>query len=78
MSKDPMVWKEKANVDLKKGDYRSAIMLYDRAIRLNPTLPVLYLNKSLACLRDEAFYMAYEAAKIALEKSDDREKALYR
>ena len=78
MSNDPMVWKDKANDYLKNGDYKSAIMLYDRAIRLNPELPVLYLNKSLACLRDEAFFMAYETARIALEKGGDREKSMHR
>uniref|UniRef100_A0A914Y7R1 Uncharacterized protein n=1 Tax=Panagrolaimus superbus TaxID=310955 RepID=A0A914Y7R1_9BILA len=78
MSEDAEVWKQEANECFKKKDYKKALFLYDRAIRYNPDLPVLYLNKSITCLQTGAFYMAYESAKFALEKGGDREKALYR
>ena len=78
MSKDPEHWRKMANDCFAKGDYNSALKLYDRAIRYNPELPVLYLNKAMTCLRIGAFQMAYEAANIALKKGGDREKALYR
>uniref|UniRef100_A0AC35F2E6 SET domain-containing protein n=1 Tax=Panagrolaimus sp. PS1159 TaxID=55785 RepID=A0AC35F2E6_9BILA len=78
MSKDAEVWREKANEVFKKGNYRSALNMYNRGIRYNPELPVLYLNKALTCLRTGAFYEAYEAAEFALEKNGDREKALFR
>uniref|UniRef100_A0AC34FTA6 SET domain-containing protein n=1 Tax=Panagrolaimus sp. ES5 TaxID=591445 RepID=A0AC34FTA6_9BILA len=78
MSKDPEYWREKANECFKKGKFEDALKLYDRAIRYNSELAVLYLNKSLTCLKIEAFYAAYESAKIAFEKGGDKEKALYR
>uniref|UniRef100_A0A914Q547 SET domain-containing protein n=1 Tax=Panagrolaimus davidi TaxID=227884 RepID=A0A914Q547_9BILA len=78
MSKDAEVWKNEANEFFKDGKYEKAIFLYERAIRCNPENPILYLNKSMACLKTGAFYMAYEAAKHGLEKGGDREKALYR
>uniref|UniRef100_A0AC34GNU2 SET domain-containing protein n=1 Tax=Panagrolaimus sp. ES5 TaxID=591445 RepID=A0AC34GNU2_9BILA len=76
--KDAEVWREKANECFKKGDYKKAIFLYDRGIRCDPEFAVLYLNKTLACLRESAFYLAYESAKIGFEKGGDREKAFYR
>uniref|UniRef100_A0AC35F0H7 SET domain-containing protein n=1 Tax=Panagrolaimus sp. PS1159 TaxID=55785 RepID=A0AC35F0H7_9BILA len=78
LSKDSEIWRQKANDCFKKEKYKDALMLYDRAIRCNPELPVLYLNKSLTYLRTGAFYMAYESARLALEKGGDREKALFR
>uniref|UniRef100_A0A914Z682 SET domain-containing protein n=1 Tax=Panagrolaimus superbus TaxID=310955 RepID=A0A914Z682_9BILA len=78
LSKDAELWQEKANKFFKKEKYEMALKLYDRAIRCNPELSVLYLNKALTCLRIGAFYKAYETAKLALEKGGDREKALYR
>uniref|UniRef100_A0AC34FKY4 SET domain-containing protein n=1 Tax=Panagrolaimus sp. ES5 TaxID=591445 RepID=A0AC34FKY4_9BILA len=77
-SKDSEYWREKANECFKKGKFEDALKLYDRAIRYNSELAVLYLNKSLTCLKIEAFYAAYESAKIACEKVGDKEKALYR
>ena len=67
-----------ANEKLQAKKHRSALVLYDRAIRLNPNLADLYLNKSIACLQSGAFPMAYETAKTAMEKGGDRKKALYR
>uniref|UniRef100_A0AC34FAR2 SET domain-containing protein n=1 Tax=Panagrolaimus sp. ES5 TaxID=591445 RepID=A0AC34FAR2_9BILA len=78
MSKDPEYWRKEANECFKKGKFEEALKLYDRAIRYNPELAVLYLNKSLTCLKMDAFYAAYESAKIAFEKGGDKEKALYR
>uniref|UniRef100_A0A914PRM1 Tetratricopeptide repeat protein n=1 Tax=Panagrolaimus davidi TaxID=227884 RepID=A0A914PRM1_9BILA len=78
MSTDAEGWREMGNDDFKKGNYKSALNFYNRGIRYNPDLPVLYLNKSLACLRIGAFYEAYKSAKFALEKNGDREKALFR
>jgi hypothetical protein len=77
-SKDAEVWRQKANECFKNENFEKALFFYDRAIRCNPELSVLYLNKALTCLRTGAFYFAYEAAKIGLEKGGDREKALYR
>uniref|UniRef100_A0A914QCX0 SET domain-containing protein n=1 Tax=Panagrolaimus davidi TaxID=227884 RepID=A0A914QCX0_9BILA len=77
-SKDAEVWRQKANECFKNGNFEKALFFYDRAIRCNPELSILYLNKSLTCLRTGAFYFAYEASKIGLEKGGDREKALYR
>uniref|UniRef100_A0A914Z667 SET domain-containing protein n=1 Tax=Panagrolaimus superbus TaxID=310955 RepID=A0A914Z667_9BILA len=78
LSKNAEVWQKEANECFKKGKYEMALKLYDRAIRFNPELSVLHSNKSLTCLRIGAFYDAYEAAKIGLEKGGNREKALYR
>uniref|UniRef100_A0A914P1I9 SET domain-containing protein n=1 Tax=Panagrolaimus davidi TaxID=227884 RepID=A0A914P1I9_9BILA len=78
MSTDAEEWREMANDDFKKGNFKSALNFYNRGIRYSPDLPVLYLNKSLACLRIGAFYEAYKSAKFALEKNGDREKALFR
>uniref|UniRef100_A0AC34FHU8 Uncharacterized protein n=1 Tax=Panagrolaimus sp. ES5 TaxID=591445 RepID=A0AC34FHU8_9BILA len=78
MSEDAELWRQEANECFKKKDYKNALFLYDRAIRYNPQLPVLYLNKSITCLQTGAFYVAYKNAKLALEKGGDREKALYR
>uniref|UniRef100_A0A914QQ29 Tetratricopeptide repeat protein n=1 Tax=Panagrolaimus davidi TaxID=227884 RepID=A0A914QQ29_9BILA len=77
-SKDVDVIRKMANNCFIKKDYDGALMLYDRAIRYKPDLAVLYLNKSLTCLKIGAFYMAYNASEIALEKGGDREKAMYR
>uniref|UniRef100_A0A914YRG0 SET domain-containing protein n=1 Tax=Panagrolaimus superbus TaxID=310955 RepID=A0A914YRG0_9BILA len=78
MSKDAELWREKANKCFKKQEYGDALIIYDRAIRYNPENAVLYLNKSLTCLKVDAFYMAYQCAKEALEKGGDKEKALFR
>uniref|UniRef100_A0AC35FV44 Uncharacterized protein n=1 Tax=Panagrolaimus sp. PS1159 TaxID=55785 RepID=A0AC35FV44_9BILA len=78
MSKDAEFWREKANECFKKGEYKKAIFLYDRAIRCNEDNPVLYSNKAEACLQISAFYEADKAAKLALEKGGDRKKALSR
>ena len=78
MSKDSEVWKNEANELFKKGKFEQALFLYDRGIRCNPDSPILYLDKSLTCLKIDSFYMAYESAKIGLEKGGDREKALFR
>uniref|UniRef100_A0AC35EZW4 SET domain-containing protein n=1 Tax=Panagrolaimus sp. PS1159 TaxID=55785 RepID=A0AC35EZW4_9BILA len=78
VSKDAEVWKNEANELFKAGKYDKALFLYERAIRCNCENPVLYLNKSMTCLKTGAFYIAYESAKHGLEKGGDREKALYR
>uniref|UniRef100_A0AC35GTY5 Uncharacterized protein n=1 Tax=Panagrolaimus sp. PS1159 TaxID=55785 RepID=A0AC35GTY5_9BILA len=46
-SKDAEVWRQKANECFKNGNFEKALFFYDRAIRCNPELSVLYLNKSL-------------------------------
>uniref|UniRef100_A0AC34FWL2 SET domain-containing protein n=1 Tax=Panagrolaimus sp. ES5 TaxID=591445 RepID=A0AC34FWL2_9BILA len=77
-SKDANVWREEANDCFKSGNFEKALFLYDRAIRCNPELSVLYLNKSLTCLRSGAFYTAYKAAELGFDKSGERDKALLR
>uniref|UniRef100_A0AC34FN45 Tetratricopeptide repeat protein n=1 Tax=Panagrolaimus sp. ES5 TaxID=591445 RepID=A0AC34FN45_9BILA len=78
MSKDAEFWRKEANEYFKTGKYGNALKLYDRALRYNPEISVLYLNKSLTCLKVGAYYEAYKCAKIALDKDGgDREKALY-
>lgn len=77
-TKDVGKIREQGNELVKQNDYNGALKLYNRAIRYNPEVPVLYLNKAFACLRSGYFNDAYEAAKIGMEKGGDREKALYR
>uniref|UniRef100_A0A914Q0F3 SET domain-containing protein n=1 Tax=Panagrolaimus davidi TaxID=227884 RepID=A0A914Q0F3_9BILA len=77
-TKDVELIRKNANDLFLKGKFDDALMLYNRAIRYSPDLPILYLNKASAYLRKNSFSKAYEAAKFGLEKGGDREKALLR
>uniref|UniRef100_A0A915EAU7 SET domain-containing protein n=1 Tax=Ditylenchus dipsaci TaxID=166011 RepID=A0A915EAU7_9BILA len=68
----------KGNEYYKNKNYELALQYYKKGLFMEPDSGVLQLNMAAAFLASENYHAAYEAAKLALEKGADKEKALMR
>uniref|UniRef100_A0A915CL16 SET domain-containing protein n=1 Tax=Ditylenchus dipsaci TaxID=166011 RepID=A0A915CL16_9BILA len=70
--------RDRGNQYYGKKDYEWALKYYKKALLIKPDLGVLHLNMAAAFLALDNYHAAFEAAKLALEKGADKEKALMR
>uniref|UniRef100_A0A914DGZ3 Tetratricopeptide repeat protein n=1 Tax=Acrobeloides nanus TaxID=290746 RepID=A0A914DGZ3_9BILA len=70
--------KLQGNECYKKGNYEEALKYYSRALKYQPTSPIIHLNCAATFLALERYYEAYQAAKSALDNGADLQKALFR
>uniref|UniRef100_A0A915DA85 Tetratricopeptide repeat protein n=1 Tax=Ditylenchus dipsaci TaxID=166011 RepID=A0A915DA85_9BILA len=68
--------RDRGNQYYGKKDYEWALKYYKKALLIKPDLGVLHLNMAAAFLTLDNYHAAFEAAKLALEKGADKEKAL--
>ncbi|XP_037511752.1 uncharacterized protein LOC119388166 [Rhipicephalus sanguineus] len=70
--------KEKGNQCLKEEKYAEAILHYTHAISNDRENSILYSNRSMAFLKMDQFYLAYEDAKETIRLSPEWAKGYYR
>lgn len=70
--------KEKGNACVKEEKYAEAILHYTHAIAKEPQNSLLYGNRSLAFLKMDQFYLAYQDALEAIRLSPNWPKGYYR
>ncbi|KAL9542172.1 hypothetical protein MBANPS3_008747 [Mucor bainieri] len=70
--------KAKGNEYFGKKDYTNAILHYGRAIDLDPTVPVYFVNRAMAYLKTNSFLEAEKDCSRGLELQPKNVKALWR
>ncbi|KAL1431246.1 hypothetical protein MTO96_014622 [Rhipicephalus appendiculatus] len=70
--------KEKGNQCLKEEKYAEAILHYTHAISSDRENSILYSNRSMAFLKMDQFYLAYEDAKETIRLNPEWAKGYYR
>ncbi|KAF9189448.1 RNA polymerase II-associated protein 3 [Haplosporangium sp. Z 767] len=70
--------KEKGNEFFKKGQYLKAIERYSASMALDPSNPLLPINKAMALLKLERFSEAEQACSVGLQLDSRSVKALWR
>lgn len=73
--------KSEANKFYSQKNYKDALKLYDRALKLNPLSQVIHSNKSAVYLQMERYYDAYQSGNEAFgidSNEIDRAKILFR
>lgn len=70
--------REKGNQCLKEGKHAEAILHYTHALATDRDNSLLYGNRSLAFLKMDQFYLAYEDARQAIRLSPNWPKGYYR
>lgn len=63
--------KEKGNLSVRDERYSEAVLHYSFAIKMNPTDPILYSNRSYAFLKLQQLYYANEDAEKAIHLKPD-------
>lgn len=70
--------KERGNECVKNKSYTEAILHYTHAIKMSPTDPILYSNRSLAFLKMKQLYYANEDAEKTISLKPDWAKGYFR
>ncbi|KAG0342402.1 RNA polymerase II-associated protein 3 [Podila humilis] len=70
--------KEKGNDLFKKGQFAAAVVHYSESIKLDPTNPVLPINRAMALLKLQRFAEAEQDCTLGLKMDGKNVKALWR
>ena len=70
-------FKEKGNECVRAGNYGEAILHYSQAIKIDPTSPQLYSNRSLAFLKFYQYYHALQDANTTIQLDPTWAKVLF-
>ena len=70
--------REKGNACVKEGNHVEAILHYSSAIKADPNNYAIHSNRSLAFLKMQQFYLAYQDAKRTIELKPDWAKGYFR
>ncbi|KAL7335862.1 hypothetical protein PS15p_201278 [Mucor circinelloides] len=70
--------KAKGNEYFGKKDYKNAILYYGKAIDLDPTVPVYFVNRAMAYLKTNSFLEAEKDCSRGLQLQPKNVKALWR
>ncbi|KAI9332883.1 hypothetical protein DFJ73DRAFT_855026 [Zopfochytrium polystomum] len=75
---DALLEKEKGNLLFKKGEYKKAITCYSKSISLDPTSPVVPVNRAMAYLKLNEWKLAENDCSSGLQLDPKNVKALWR
>jgi len=70
--------REKGNACVKEGNHVEAVLHYSSALKADPNNFAIHSNRSLAFLKMQQFYLAYQDAKKVIELKPDWAKGYFR
>ncbi|CAG9335931.1 unnamed protein product [Blepharisma stoltei] len=69
-------YKDKGNEYFKAGNYQEAIIMYTKAIKISPDIPILYTNRGLSYMQTNAYELAYNDGRAAVKLDPSSLKAI--